>query len=1537
MFRILIKLWLSVVFSTFVFILEGQVDILVTPPNCGESDGTMEVIGLGGTSPYLFDWSDGGPHTQTRTDISSGSYQVKVTDANGCVGYATAEVIGSAGIVASISPQGSVSIVNPCSGGPPNPVFLTGNISGGSGNPEDYITNWGASQQITVTSPGTYKFTAYNTAIDGAVNCPAEAEIYIEEVPVRCSSDPNEIHGPEGYGDENWISIKDELHYTILFENDPVLATAPARRVQVDLPLDEHLDPTSFRLNDYGFANMDFEIPENNAFYSQQLNVVDSLEVFVQVTAGIDIANNKAFWILEAIDPATGLLPNDKGLLPVNDTITRRGEGYFTFSISPKNNTLTGDSIREQAAIIFDDNETILTNTETHLIDAFAPASTMAPITAASTDLQLTLTWDGQDDTGGVGIQNYDLYYAQNGGIFSLYQDNIIDNFILFSVVPGADYAFYTIATDNVGNRELPKSVGEVFFESDAVPNIIANIPERTSYCVGDSIILSWETYLVDSVDLFYTIDGMVFNPIQNEIIQPSTSFNWVVPDSLGDLSIRFLISDSNDPFLKAQSVLISTHSLPAIFAGADITLCEGFGTVLQGQGGVTYNWSPATFLTNPNTANPTAAPSTSTSFQLTAVDNNGCTNSDEVLVTVASLPSVTITDLPLEVCVNANDILLNGTPAGGTFSGFGVSNNSFQPSLTGPGTIGISYNYVDGNGCSGSASQIVEVLPVPTVNFSGLESTYLIADAPATLIGNPPNGTFSGPGVTNDLFNPNQAGAGVHQITYSFTDDLDCSNTAVQEVTVFNNTAVFFTGLAPNYCENEPAISLNGNPQGGVFSGPGVIDNSFDPTLAGVGIHEVVYTLNSELFTDSVTVLPVTMLSIAGVEDAFCMTDEPIIVNGNPVGGTLSGPGVNGNYFDLPAAGPGDHLITYTYENANGCTSVTNLEVSIFALPMVSFTGLAANYSDTDSAVVLEGFPMGGTFSGSGMVDSLFDPGIVANGSHLITYTYTDPIGCSNSYSQEVVVNALNTVFLSGLAATYCQNDPTVTLAGNPAGGTFSGPGILDNSFNPNIAGAGFHTITYTVVLSDGNTSTATNNTNVNPIPEINISNLADAYCINASDVQLIASPFGGEWSGTGVSDFFFSPEQAGVGSHLLTYTYTSNNTECTATKERMISVGEAVTASIENLAPVYCLESDASLLTLIPEGGTLTGNGIVNETFFPSLAGEGEHLITYDYEDEGGCTASFNATVLVTSTINTVSITGLESLVCENTPSIELTGIPSGGTFSGPGIVDNIFTPSEVGTVEITYTLDFGDCGATHTEKIEILAAPNLTIEALPGTAVCAGDSITLSASGGDVYSWSTGDTGSSIQVDATGTYEVVTTEANGCTDASDISVIVYEMEQPMISQMGTDSLVSTIGDAYQWYLNGSQIAGANDEFFIPVIGGDYTVEVTDNNGCTGISTAFPFIVTSISSLTLDNISIRPNPAKDYVTISFVSRLLLSDLLIEILDAKGSLVWQKNYGNINSDFTERIEVEDLAGGVYQVKVLSAQGSYVDKLVVVR
>lgn len=289
------------------------------------------------------------------------------------------------------------------------------------------------------------------------------------------SVDPNEIVGPTGYDSVRWVSIDDVLNYTIFFENDPEFATANAQKVDVRFDFEDKEQIKGFRLGQYGFANMSWNMKEDAAAYDGRMDLTDSMHIYVDLRAGIDVVKRQAFWTFSSIDPETGFAPwqHDRGMLPVNDS-THVGEGFVKFSLTPPSGMETGDTISIMANIVFDQNDTIATNRWRVTVDAGKPESRVRGRADSKNENLFHLTIEAADDKDGSGLKRVVLYEANAFGIYEEMCVCPLDTVIDFEAEPGRQYRFFTLAEDNVGNREELKEKPDFEVNVNAAPTDIA-------------------------------------------------------------------------------------------------------------------------------------------------------------------------------------------------------------------------------------------------------------------------------------------------------------------------------------------------------------------------------------------------------------------------------------------------------------------------------------------------------------------------------------------------------------------------------------------------------------------------------------------------------------------------------------------------------------------------------------------------------------------------------------------------------------------------------------------------------------------------------------------------------------------------------------------------------------------------------------------------------------------------------------------------------------------------------------------------------
>lgn len=654
----MLRILYSLLLMFAVTCVHGQLQLDIKHVKCkGEKNGKITVTGVGSAAQpiMLYSWSTGntGKDMTTQANLSGGTYKVTVTDANGCTASATAaieEPLLPLKIIISTSSgefftcgDGSIIVTAIAIGGTP-PVSLNG-----SG------PVW--SQEIRTSSFGGGPKVLTFIAIDDH-GCKVERKQGFAFSAISCASDPNDISGPVGVDSTRWVSSKERMAYLVRFENDPVIATAPAQEVRVTVPVPEHINPFSLQLDDFGWGPYSFDIPANSTFYQTRLDLTDSLGLFVDVTAGLDVNENAFFWVLSSVDPATGFLPVDPqiGFLPVNDTSTASGEGFMNFSILPDNAAVTGDTVFAQAEIIFDVNESIFTNIWSNVLDALPPISTLAPFsdTTEYTDIQLSIS--GNDDPGGVGIQEFALYVSIDSGVFNLVAEALEPGAYTFAGEPGRHYRFFSRATDRVGNEEPLKTAGEASVQ--ILPSRVIDIssPATAHHCIYDSLEIAWSKVVVDSVMVEMSLDsGMIYF----ELLTSSTDTQHVIfiEDTMITNHAIIRITDLGDSSVVSESAIFGIHGLPAVEAGEEMTICEDSTVFLGGSGANSYLWSPDTFLNNASLPNPRVSPDFSIEYFMTGTDVFGCQSVDSVMINVTPFARDSTF---IEICIG-DSVLIGG------------------------------------------------------------------------------------------------------------------------------------------------------------------------------------------------------------------------------------------------------------------------------------------------------------------------------------------------------------------------------------------------------------------------------------------------------------------------------------------------------------------------------------------------------------------------------------------------------------------------------------------------------------------------------------------------------------------------------------------------------------------------------------------------------------------------------------------------------------------------------------------------------------
>lgn len=388
-----------------------------------------------------------------------------------------------------------------------------------------------------------------------------------------------------------------------------------------------------------------------------------------------------------------------------------------------------------------------------------------------------------------------------------------------------------------------------------------------------------------------------------------------------------------------------------------------------------------------------------------------------------------------------------------------------------------------------------------------------------------------------------------------------------------------------------------------------------------------------------------------------------------------------------------------------------------------------------------------GGTFVLNGEDITTFNPATRGPGEYEITYTVTgDCITGTDAATITVTVIAQQEAEggENRNDLVFCSNEADIELSqflvNAMAGGIFSGQGVTDNMFNPSTTGAGDFTIIYTVTddadcVIAGSSDTATFEITVLEPTEANAGrNTTRNFCVsqdeNISLLSLIdptANMFGTfKLNGEGEEITSFNPSEQGTGFFQVIYTIegADNCAIGTDTAEININVSPVLPANAGgDQTPEVCVNENQTiaLTSLLGENANVFGTFVLDgeevSSFNPSELGVGEYEFTYTVTEDDCATGTDQA--LITLTVKALENANAgedrnDLVFCVNDDDVNLSELlinaMAGGTFSGTGVTNGMFSPSSTGDGDftITYTVtDEANCvieGSSDTAIFEI-----------------------------------------------------------------------------------------------------------------------------------------------------------------------------------------------------------------------------------------
>ncbi|MFN0031736.1 MAG: T9SS type A sorting domain-containing protein [Flavobacteriales bacterium] len=620
------------------------------------------------------------------------------------------------------------------------------------------------------------------------------------------------------------------------------------------------------------------------------------------------------------------------------------------------------------------------------------------------------------------------------------------------------------------------------------------------------------------------------------------------------------------------------------------------------------------------------------------------------------------------------------------------------------------------------------------------------------------------------------------------------------------------------------------GSPAGGSYSGSGVFDNLFFPSFAGPGLHTITYTVNDGncqgAETDEIQVLAPTPIVLDG--DTEICTGEATTITVLNMTDVEWSTNETAQSVTLSPAADNDYTV-YGYDD-NFCLNTLEFTVIVNALPVISISG------NTDPCIDSEVILMANGASGyvwndnSTAIEYIF----IAQNNIQVCVTGTDNNGCTASTCEDIIVHNQPDVTISGVTEI-CLNEGTTLTASGAVQYDWSN-GSFASTTNVNPIADEVVTVSGTDVYGCiGEASVAVV---VNDLPTIYIDGDDNEGCIGWS-IQLNAIATGEViWSNNATGYIMsFAPEA----SQTITATVTDEN-DCSATAAFDITVYPLPDVQI-NGELNYCLGDIVQLMAMGAANYVWSGGS--TQTTYTGVAVENEqvHLTGLD---ENGCSNEAMSNIEVMP-LPEVYISG-ESVMCAGeTTMFEAFGAESYEWQNGSNT--NVINITINEPIEIS-VIGTGSNGCSSVAFWQVSTEPSLLNISGPYSG-CQGDTLHLTATGGESYLWPDGSTDSLFDwvLSNDTTLLVSSVSIAGCNEQLSIDLVSTQVPMLIIAgdtiicQNETTTLEASGAISFEW--NG--IADCNPCLFDQSWEGNITLQGTDEWGCSG-TTSFTLVVNEL-----------------------------------------------------------------------------------------
>jgi len=862
-----------------------------------------------------------------------------------------------------------------------------------------------------------------------------------------------------------------------------------------------------------------------------------------------------------------------------------------------------------------------------------------------------------------------------------------------------------------------------------------------------------------------------------------------------------------------------------------DTTVCRGSGVRITAFGGISYRWTPATGLSNPNIAAPIASPFVTTTYTVTITDAQACTYVRRVTVTVMSSPVPTISPSGIVRLCPGDSTILSAAP-GFTSYRWSTGDTTRQITVASPGSYSVSVT--DVNGCSGAS------VPVFLVNYT-LPKAFIASSGPTTICyGDSVRLTVPG-GYASYLWSTGATTRSIQADTTSpywavLTDTNGCRTytDTVQITERVRPTVNLTTPVPPVICLGDSiAITAPAGYSSYRWSN-GASTQQIQASKAGDYWVDVTDGFGCTTRSDTVlvsTLQPPIVSVNANGPTAFCEGDSVQLFASPGMVSYVWSNGATSTSIWVNVTG----LYSVQGTDANGCKGTSNIvPVTVTPAPIVRITPVGPSIACDGDSITLQ--------APAGFLSYLWSTGDTAQTIRVgvtgdYTVSVTDSTGCSGvspSFRATIRQQVPKPVITVNGNATICDGDSVRLSAPTGYASYLWSNGARTRSIEAKVGGN--YAVTAFDAFGCGSTSDSVA-VSVNPAPPIPGLTAMGPTTLCGGDSVLLAVV------GT-YNSYLWST------GDTTSFIYASASGDYRVTGFDAIGCGSTSAAMRVTVMSNPKLDVRPMGPTVFCEGDTLR---IVAPTGFASyLWSTGDTTRAINVVASGAYTCRAFTAIGCAAASDTIDVTvhpavpkpvvqaSGPTVFCQG-DSVVLRaplGYPTYYWSNGDTGDSTIVTTSGDYTVTLT---DTNGCRAmSDPMTITVHASPRPVVSTTGSTTICEGDTLGLSVPAGYLsYRWSNGDSSRFARVWQAGSYLVTVVDSNGCTGTSNpVEVFVNPRPaKPVIGAVGPtsfcegDSLLLEAPLGYSGYLWSN---GERTPSILVTESGAYSVTVYDDKGC-------------------------------------------------------------------------------------------------------